>query len=40
MINLEKAKQAFAAYVKQFDVHDEQIQLKIKHTYEVMRYSE
>lgn len=40
MIDLEKAKQAFAAYVKQYDTNDEQIQLKIKHTYEVMHYSE
>lgn len=40
MINLDKAKQAFAAYVKQYDTNDEQILLKIKHTYEVMRYSE
>lgn len=40
MIDLEKAKQAFAAYVRQYDITDEQIQLKIKHTYEVMHYSE
>lgn len=40
MIDLKKAKQTFADYVKHYDISDEQIQLKIKHTYEVMHNSE
>lgn len=39
MINMEQAKKVFAAYVRNFDASDEQIALKIKHTYEVMNYA-
>lgn len=37
MIDLNKAKEAFASYVRQYSPCDEQIQLKIRHTYEVVR---
>ncbi len=39
MIDLPKAKKAFAQYVQSYDTKDERIALKIKHTYEVMNYS-
>lgn len=39
MIDIEKAKKAFATYVRNYDASDEQIALKIKHTYEVMKYA-
>lgn len=39
MIDLNFAKQAFATYVKGYDAKDEQIALKIKHTYQVMDLS-
>lgn len=39
MINIENAKKAFVAYVRNYDASDEQIALKIRHTYEVMNYA-
>lgn len=40
MVNLIKAKQAFATYVKQYDIKDEQVHLKVIHTYKVMEACE
>lgn len=39
MIEIKKARKAFAAYVRNYDASDEQIALKIKHTFEVMNYA-
>lgn len=39
MIPLDQAKKVFADYVRQYDRKDEQIALKIKHTYQVMAIS-
>ena len=39
MIDLRKAKESFAQYVKAYDPSDEQIALKIQHTYYVMENS-
>ena len=36
MIDFVKAKNAFSQYLKQYDVSDGSIKMKIKHTYEVI----
>lgn len=40
MINLEKAEKNFKDYLKDYDLNNGNIKLKIKHTYEVMKKSE
>ena len=40
MIDFIKAKNAFSEYLKQYDVSDGSIKMKIKHTYEVIYKSE
>lgn len=40
MIDLEKAKEAFKDYLKNYDITDSKVQAKIKHTYEVVNKSE
>jgi len=40
MIDIEKAKQAFEEYLKDYDVNDGKIKLKVTHTYHVVDYSE
>ncbi len=40
MINIEKAKEAFAKYVSNYNAEDEKIAIKIKHTYRVVESSE
>ncbi|MFR0822128.1 MAG: HD domain-containing protein [Clostridia bacterium] len=40
MISIEKAKKAFAEYVSKYNVEDEKIAIKIKHTYRVVESSE
>ena len=37
MINLEKAEKNFKDYLKDYDLNNGNIKLKIKHTYEVMK---
>lgn len=39
MIDLEKAEREFKKYVNQYDVTDGKIQLKIRHTYQVVKMS-
>ena len=39
MINYEKAKQAFNDYVKNYDIENEKVKLKIVHTYNVVEIS-
>ena len=40
MINLRKAQESFKQYLKDYDIEDGNIKLKIKHTYEVVNKSE
>ena len=40
MINLRKAQESFKEYLKDYDIEDGNIKLKIKHTYEVVNKSE
>ena len=40
MINLRKAQESFKKYLKDYDIEDGNIKLKIKHTYEVVNKSE
>ena len=40
MIDIEKAEKAFKEYLKGYDVQDEKVALKIRHTYEVVNKSE
>ncbi len=40
MINLQKAESKFKEYVEQYDQTDEKVQLKIRHTYGVVRLSQ
>jgi putative nucleotidyltransferase with HDIG domain len=40
MIDFRKAEESFKNYLKNYDVEDGNIKLKIKHTYEVVRKSE
>ena len=40
MIDLRKAEKVFKSYVEKYDIEDDKIELKIKHTYGVVRASE
>jgi putative nucleotidyltransferase with HDIG domain len=40
MIDYEKAKKAFDEYLKNFDINDGKVQLKLIHTYGVVKFSE
>lgn len=40
MINLKKALESFKEYLKDYDIEDGNIKLKVKHTYEVVNKSE
>ena len=40
MINLRKAQESFKEYLKDYDIEDGNIKLKIRHTYEVVNKSE
>lgn len=40
MIDLKKAQESFKEYLKDYDIEDGNIKLKIKHTYEVVNKSE
>lgn len=40
MINFIKAQESFKEYIKEYDLGNNSIKLKIKHTYEVVKKSE
>lgn len=40
MIDLRKAEKVFKSYVEKYDIEDDKIEMKIKHTYGVVRASE
>ena len=40
MIDIEKAEKAFKEYLKGYDVQDEKVALKIRHTYGVVKASQ